>query len=87
MEIKQIIETDEGDVEFHGVLSGIELQAVITVGLNSLVQAGAPPIIATDEYAIIRKALDENEQRKTKGTVVTATGSEEDLSPFQTINS
>lgn len=40
-----------------------------------------------EEYAIIRKALDENEQRKTKGTVVTATGSEEDLSPFQTINS
>lgn len=49
MEIKQIIETDEGNVEFHGVLSGIELQAVITVGLNSLVQAGALPIIATDE--------------------------------------
>lgn len=56
MEIKQIIETDEGDVEFHGVLSGIELQAVITVGLNSLVQAGALPIIATDEMNMAKIA-------------------------------
>lgn len=43
MEIKRTIETDDGTVFFQGTLNGPELEAVITVGLNTLLQAGALP--------------------------------------------
>ena len=50
MDIKRTIETDDGIVFFQGTLKGAELEAVITVGLNTLLQAGALPyLMETDE--------------------------------------
>lgn len=43
MELKKVIETEEGTVEFTGTLEGKELQAVIEVGLNTLLAHGALP--------------------------------------------
>jgi hypothetical protein len=49
MEITKTIETTEGTVEFTGILTGMELQAVIEVGLNTLLHHGALPFMADDD--------------------------------------
>lgn len=43
MEISKVIETDDGEVKFEGKLVGAELEAVIAVGLLTLLQNGALP--------------------------------------------
>ncbi len=43
MNIKNVIETPEGAVTFEGELAGDDLEAVIAVGLLTLLQAGALP--------------------------------------------
>lgn len=45
MDIKRTIETEDGTVFFQGSLNGPELEAVISVGLNTLLQAGALPYL------------------------------------------
>jgi hypothetical protein len=45
MHIKKLIETEQGAVEFSAELSGEELEVVITVGLNTLLRAGALPFL------------------------------------------
>lgn len=48
MDIKHTVETEDGDVEFQARLSGQELQAVLTVGLNTLIRMGAMPLLDED---------------------------------------
>lgn len=43
MQVNKVIETPNGEVKFEGVLDGAELEAVITVGLLTLLQNGALP--------------------------------------------
>ena len=40
MNVKHVVETEEGTVKFEGELSDKELEAVVTVGLNSLLKLG-----------------------------------------------
>jgi hypothetical protein len=41
MKIDQVFETPEGKVQFKGELSGKELEAAVSVGLNYLLASGA----------------------------------------------
>jgi DNA-directed RNA polymerase beta subunit len=41
MRVRQVIETEEGEVTFEGTLTGKELEAVVAVGLNYLLKVGA----------------------------------------------
>lgn len=49
MQIKKVIETEDGTVIFTGELKGEELQAVLEVGLNVLYQNGALPFRLVDD--------------------------------------
>jgi hypothetical protein len=49
VQINKVIELDGKTVEFTGRLEGRELDVVIEVGLNILMNAGALPIIYTDD--------------------------------------
>lgn len=48
MELKYVQETDEGTLEFHGVLEGPELSIVVETGLNELMKRGLLPFAATE---------------------------------------
>jgi hypothetical protein len=50
MYIKRLIETEHGAVEFSAELSGEELEVVITVGLNTLLRAGALPFLTEQRH-------------------------------------
>lgn len=41
MEVNKVFETPDGSVTFQGTLTGRELEAILTVGLNYLLQVGA----------------------------------------------
>lgn len=47
LQIKQVVETPEGDVVFQGKLEGPELAFVLEVGINELVRNGAIPFAST----------------------------------------
>lgn len=49
MQIEKVLETPEGSVTFKGTLAGNELEAVIAVGLLTLLQAGALPYLQDEE--------------------------------------
>ena len=48
MQVKHVVEKEDGSVVFQGVLSGEELAFVIEMGLETLIQAGAIPFTGTD---------------------------------------
>ena len=60
MDIKRTIETEDGTIFFQGTLKGAELEAVITVGLNTLLQAGALPYLMDDGDAAAKVVFPEN---------------------------
>ena len=49
MKIDQVLELDEGKVQFRGTLDKEQTQLVLQVGLSVLLQTGAMPYI-TDEF-------------------------------------
>jgi hypothetical protein len=52
MKIEKVIEQPDGSsVKFVGELNGAELDAVITVGLNYLLQVGAIPFLTDTKPA------------------------------------
>jgi hypothetical protein len=60
VDIKRIIETEDGTVFFQGTLTGAELEAVITVGLNTLLQAGALPYLMENDESNAKVVFPEN---------------------------
>lgn len=48
MQVKKIVEREDGSVVFQGVLEGSELAFVIEMGLEALIQAGAIPFVGLD---------------------------------------
>lgn len=52
MDVSKVIETEDGMVHFRAKLQGAELEAVISVGLNVLLQTGALPYMSGDNENI-----------------------------------
>lgn len=50
MQVKNLIEKEEGSVVFQGVLEGKELAFVVEIGLEALIKAGAVPFTSTNEF-------------------------------------
>lgn len=48
MQVKHVVEREDGSVVFQGVLEGQELAFVIEMGLEALIQANAIPFIGLD---------------------------------------
>lgn len=48
MNVRHVVEKEDGSVVFQGVLEGQELAFVIEMGLETLIQAGAIPFVGTD---------------------------------------
>lgn len=61
MQIKQVVETPEGDVVFQGKLEGPELAFVLEIGINTLVAQGALPFASTKKVKMIDLYMDESE--------------------------
>lgn len=59
MDVKRTIETEDGTVFFSGTLKGAELEAVITVGLNTLLQNGALPYLMESEETAAKLVMPE----------------------------
>lgn len=51
MNITKTIETDEGSVTFTGELTDVELDLVLSVGLNYLLAQGALPLKKLDKMS------------------------------------
>jgi hypothetical protein len=60
VDVKRVFETEDGDVHFHGTLTGHELEAVITVGLNTLLQNGALPYLMENEETAVKLVMPES---------------------------
>lgn len=58
MQIKQVVETPEGDVVFQGRLEGPELAFVLEVGINTLVAQGALPFASTKKVKMVDLHMD-----------------------------
>lgn len=60
MEIKHIVEREDGTAVFQGVLTGKELAFVVEVGLNQLIAEGAIPFLMESEEteAVVQPAVD-----------------------------
>ena len=50
MQVKNLIEKEDGSVVFQGVLEGKELAFVVEIGLEALIKAGAVPFTSTNEF-------------------------------------
>lgn len=50
MNIKHIVEREDGTVVFQGVLEGNELAFVIEMGMDAIIRAGALPFVSTDKH-------------------------------------
>lgn len=60
MDVKRVIETENGAVFFSGTLTGAELEAVITVGLNVLLENGALPYLMEGEETAAKLVMPES---------------------------
>lgn len=49
MDVKKILKTENGSVEFSGTLTDEEHTFVLAVGLNTLMEAGALPYTQDDD--------------------------------------
>lgn len=62
MEVKKVLENSKGEaVYFQGTLTGAELEAVIAVGLNTLLKHGALPYLSSTEENHARMSPDASE--------------------------
>lgn len=52
MNVKHIVEKQDGSVVFQGVLEGKELAFVIEMGLDAIIAAGAVPFVSTDHFSV-----------------------------------
>lgn len=52
MNIKHLVEKEDGSVTFQGVLSGAELAFVVECGLDAIIAAGGIPFASLDHYSI-----------------------------------
>lgn len=52
MNVDKVLELPDGKVTFQGELSASEVQAIISVGLNTLLSKGAMPYIKKDEHTL-----------------------------------
>ena len=53
MNIKHVIEKEDGSVVFQGTLEGQELAFVLEMGLETLIRAGAIPFSSTDKHDLM----------------------------------
>lgn len=60
MDVKRVIETENGAVFFSGTLTGAELEAVITVGLNVLLENGALPYLMEGDETAAKLVMPES---------------------------
>lgn len=49
MEIKKVIKTSNGTVKFKGEITDEEHEFILSVGLNTLLEAGALPFVQAEE--------------------------------------
>lgn len=47
MEVTHVVERENGDIVFQGILQGKELAFVIETGLDALIEAGVVPFVST----------------------------------------
>lgn len=52
MNVKHVVEKEDGTVVFQGSLEGQELAFVIEMGLDAIIQAGALPFVSTKQRSI-----------------------------------
>lgn len=52
MEVKHVIEKENGQVVFQGILEGKELAFVIEMGLDALIEAGHIPFVSLENYNV-----------------------------------
>lgn len=50
MNIRHIVEKEDGTIVFQGVLSGNELAFVIEMGMDAIIRAGAIPFASTENH-------------------------------------
>lgn len=50
MNIRHIVEKEDGTIVFQGVLSGNELAFVIEMGMDAIIKAGAIPFASTENH-------------------------------------
>lgn len=49
MQIRHVVEREDGSVVIQGVLEGKELAFVIEMGIEAIIQAGAFPFVSTEQ--------------------------------------
>lgn len=50
MEVRHVVQKENGEVVFQGVLEGKELAFVIETGLDTLIEQGHIPFVSIEDY-------------------------------------